>query len=305
MRALAGLLLASVLAASSAAADDPAPAARRTEGQMAALRKAVLDGFADPRPEVRAAAAQLVVGAWPDSAKVLDEALVSGNADVRLEMTRQLAHAEAGEVRTRIEKTLADAPPPARRSQDQLCALRVAVLQGLAEGKPASLAAAAQMIVAAWPDSEAALDEALVSTAAEVRLEAVRLLSRPELGDVRDRIARMFDDPSEPVRRQAIRAARRLAWPEIEPRFVEALARDRAWSVRQEALRALEDRGTWKCLRAVVEGWAGDRDPDHRRHYRRVLLALLGTDCGDDVDAWRTAVDAAETNGRRPKPTDR
>jgi hypothetical protein len=196
----------------------------------------------------------------------------------------------------------AAAPQKAARTETQMAALRKSVLDGLADVKnPKARVAAADLVVATWPDSAPVLDEALASTSVEVRLEAVRLLERTELGDVKDRIKAKFTDASEQIRRQAFRAARRLEWPEAEASFVDAVAHDAAWTVRQEALRALEGRGTWRCLRVVVEGWLAEKNVDRRRCYRRVLLAHLKTDYGDDPDAWRTAVDEAERKAREAK----
>jgi HEAT repeat protein len=200
-----------------------------------------------------------------------------------------------------------DAPPAApkagtARTAEQMATLRASIPAGFADAKsPANRAAAAQLVVAAWPDSAAVLDEALASNDADVRLEAVRVLERAELGDVKPRLLKRFDDAAESVRRQAIRVARKLVWPEAEPRYVDAVATDAAWSVRQEALRALEDRGTVKCLRVVLDGFAGEKNVDRRRSYRRVLLALLAADHGDDVEAWRAAVDEAELRARKVK----
>ena len=189
-------------------------------------------------------------------------------------------------------------PAQAPRTAEQLAALRKLVLDGLADPKPNVRVAAADAIVAAWPDSAPVLDEALASKSSEIRLEAVNLLSSEALGDQRDRIRKKFDDAHADVRRQAVRIARRLPWPEAEPSFMRLIARDPEWIVRQEALRGLESLGTTNCLHAVLEGWIAERDADRRRRYKRVLMAIVKTDCGDDEDAWRASIHKAELGAR-------
>jgi HEAT repeat protein len=189
-----------------------------------------------------------------------------------------------------VAAAAAGAPAAAERTEQQIANLRKAILEGFADERPQARVAAADMLLAAWPDTAPILDEALAAKEAEVRLEAVRLLVRPELGDTRDRVRARFTDREASVRRQAIRVARRLAWTDVENDFTVLLESDASWLVRQEALRALEDRGTTKCLHVVLQGWIAERDTERRRRYRRVLVSILGVDCGDSADAWCTAV---------------
>ena len=187
-------------------------------------------------------------------------------------------------------KPAAAATKAAPRTPEQLAALRVAVLEGFAKTDMKSRGDAGDLLVAAWPDSAPILDEALGSRSAQVRLEAVMLLRREELGDVRPRIRRMVTDSDENVRRQAIRAGRHLKWPEFEPDLVAVVKSDSSWGVRQEALRGLEDRGTLRCAYIVLTAMFGEEDLDRRKAYKRVLVAVLGEDHGDDQAAWSAAI---------------
>ena len=197
--------------------------------------------------------------------------------------------------------TAAAAAPAPARTPDQVSALRKAILDGFADVHAHARTAAADLVIAAWPDTAPILDEALVSKDAGVRLEAATLLGRDELGDMRDRIRRKFADADDLVRRQAVRAARHLEWPEVEPALVAFVARDGAWIVRQEALRGLLDHGTVACLRTVLNGWHADKDDEHRARYKRILVKLLGSDLGDDTNAWLTAIEKAESKARAAK----
>jgi HEAT repeat protein len=192
----------------------------------------------------------------------------------------------------------ADAPAPVVRTAAQIAALRKAILEGFANEQPSARAAAADMVVAAWPDTAPILDDALVSKSAGVRLEATCTLGRQELGDMRDRIRGRLSDSDDLVRRQAVRAARHLEWPEIEPALIGCVARDSAWIVRQEALRGLLDRGTVACLMTVFEGWQAEKDDEHRARFKRVLVKVVGSDAGDDAEKWRTAIEKAQAKAR-------
>lgn len=189
------------------------------------------------------------------------------------------------------------APKPVRTAQ-QVLTLRKTILEGLAAQNPTDRAAAAELLVATWPDSEPILDEALASKSADVRLEAVGLLSREELGDQRARIVPRLADSSETVRRQAVRVGRKLKWPEIESHLMQIVTSDPSWPVRQEALRGLEDRGTTKCLRVVLSGYMSEKVADRKSRFRRVLAAVLGVDHGEDVEAWCSAVTEAVTKAQ-------
>jgi HEAT repeat protein len=194
------------------------------------------------------------------------------------------------------------AEKPAVRTPEQIAALRKNVLEGFAHKKAAARVSAAQLLVAAWPDSAPILDEALASTTVEVRLEAVRLMERRELGDMRERLRKAIADKDPSVRRTAIRIARHVAqrgeFEGLENELVGPATKDHAWIVRQEALYTLESVGSTKCLRRVLECWNLEKDPEHRSTTRRVLVTLLGVDHGEDVDAWRKAVDAAVLRAR-------
>ena len=188
-----------------------------------------------------------------------------------------------------------------KRTPEQIAALRVAVLEGFAKPDFKTRADAGDLLVAAWPDSAPILDAALGSQNAQVRLEAVSLLRREELGDVRDRIRGKISDPDESVRRQAIRAGRHLKWPEFEPDLMRVLQKDKAWSVRQEALRGLEDRGTLRCAYVVLTAMFAEEDIEHRNAYKRVLVRLLGKDYGDDQQAWSDAISDARAKAETKK----
>jgi len=195
----------------------------------------------------------------------------------------------------------APAPAPVVRTAEQIAALRKAIFDGFASAQPAARAAAGDLVVAAWPDTVPILDDALVAKNAGVRLEATTLLDRAELGDMRDRIRDRISDSDDLVRRQAVRAARHLEWPEIEPALIRIVARDSAWIVRQEALRGLLDHGTVACLTTVLEGLQGEKDDEHRARFKRVLVKIVGSDLGDDVNAWRTAIEKAQEKARAAK----
>ncbi len=186
---------------------------------------------------------------------------------------------------------------PARTAQ-QVLTLRKTILDGLAAPNPTDRAAAAELLIATWPDSAPILDEALSSKSTDLRLEAVGLLSREELGDQRERIVPKLTDASETVRRQAVRVARKLKWPELEKHLTQIITSDPSWPVRQEALRGLEDRGTTKCLRLVLSGFMSEKVADRKSRFRRVLVAVLGTDHGEDVEAWAAAVTDAVTKAK-------
>jgi HEAT repeat protein len=190
---------------------------------------------------------------------------------------------------------------PAPRTPEQLAALRVAVLDGFTKPDAKARAAAGDLLVSAWPDSAPILDEALASSSAQVRLEAVTLLRREELGDVRSRIRARVGDSDEAVRRQAIRAGRHLKWPEFEPDLMKVVQSDRSWGVRQEALRGLEDHGTLRCAYIVLNAMFAEEDLEHRKAYKRVLVAVLGQDHGDDQQAWSNAIADARANADAKK----
>jgi HEAT repeat protein len=179
-------------------------------------------------------------------------------------------------------------------TSEQMAVFCRGILAGLADRKLTTRVAAAERIVAAWPDSAPALDAALASPSADVRLAAVYLLGREELGDTKERIRRCLSDASPFVRVQAVRIARHLDWPKVEPDLIRLAGEDPEWVVRQEALRGLEDRGTKACLASVLAGWRNEKDPDRRRRFHRVLVRIVGADHGDDVEAWVSAVTAAE-----------
>ena len=185
------------------------------------------------------------------------------------------------------------APATPKRTPEQLANLRKLILDGLADSKTAARAESAEILLVTWPDSAPILDEALASKAAAVRIEAVQLLGREELGDVRPRIRERFSDTNPTVRMHAIRVARRLDWPEAEPDYIRRVTGDSEWIVCHEALRALEDRGTAACLAAVFAGWSHERDADRRRRHHRVLVKVVGADHGDDEEAWKVAIEKA------------
>jgi hypothetical protein len=186
---------------------------------------------------------------------------------------------------------------PARTAQ-QVLTLRKTILDGLAAANPTDRAAAAELLVATWPDSTPILDEALASKSTDMRIEAVALLAREELGDQRERILAKLSDSNEAIRRQAVRVGRKLKWPELEAHLTQIITSDPSWPVRQEALRGLEDRGTTKCLRIVLAGYMSEKIEDRKNRFRRVLVAVIGSDHGEDVEAWATAVTEAVTKAQ-------
>jgi hypothetical protein len=190
------------------------------------------------------------------------------------------------------------APP---RTEEQLAELQKQILDGLGDAKPQVRAKAADAIVFTWPDSKAILDAALASDKADVRFEATCLLRRAELGDMKSRIRPRLSDADARVRTHAVRAARLLDWPEIEPDLVRLLNTDPSWLVLQETLRGLEDRGSAACLQSVFRGWNADHNDDHRPRFKRVLVKILKNDYGDDMDKWHAAIEQAETAWRAAK----
>jgi HEAT repeat protein len=232
--------------------------------------------------------------------KVLALALVAtvamGSAAAGEDETKAPAKAPAADAKK-------DAPAATEpRTEEQLAALRAKILGGLLDPKPQVRSAAADAIVFAWPDSAAILDAALASTDAGVRFEATVLLRRPELGDMRARIRPRLSDTDMRVRMHAVRAARHLKWPEIEPEFIRIVAGDPSFLVIQETLRGLEEIGTIACAQVVFRGWTTDVNEDHHRRYKRVLVKVIGADHGEDVEKWRTAIEKAETEARARKP---
>jgi len=197
----------------------------------------------------------------------------------------------------------AAAAKPEPRTEEQLDALRKQVLSGLTDPKPQVRAAAAENIVFTWPDSAPILDAALKADDAGVRFEATVLLRREELGDMRDRIRPRLADADARVRLHAVRAARHLDWPEIEPDFIRIVSGDPSFLVIQEALFGLEKVGTIACAQVVFRGWTTDTVEDHHRRYKRVLVKVVGADFGEEVDKWRTAIEKLETAARAQKPT--
>jgi hypothetical protein len=202
------------------------------------------------------------------------------------------ATAWAGDAVPPAQGAVAKAQTPARTAE-QIATLRKLVLEGLANQRLSKRAEACELLVTSWPDSAPILDEALASKTDTVRLEAVRLLARPELGDVRDRVQPRFKDAIPSVRVQAVRVARHMTWPEVERDFIRLVSEESSWEVRQEALRGLEDLGTKKCLTVVFAGWSNEEDPARRRRYRRVLVKILAADHGDDAAKWADAIEAA------------
>jgi hypothetical protein len=195
----------------------------------------------------------------------------------------------------------ASAKPVVQRTPEQIAELKKEILAGLADAKPKLRAEAADKLVFAWPDTTPALDEALASENPTVRMEAACLLRREELGDMRERIRTKLYDPLAAVRILAVRAARHLKWPEIEPEFVRLLAGDASFEVKQETLVGLETLGTIACAKTVLDGWVREEDKGRRSRFKRVLVAVLKCDKGEDVDAWRTAIEQAETAARAAK----
>jgi HEAT repeat protein len=196
--------------------------------------------------------------------------------------------ASAGDEPKKDQPAEATAP---KRTPEQYQALRKLVLDGLANENAHVRAAAANALLAAWPDSAPLLDEVLSSKSRGVRLEAVEILTSLDIADAKDRLRARFKDRDEDVRRQAVRVAcRSTKWPEIETELERLVESDSVWIVRQEALRGLENHGTIKCIDVVLRGWLGERDLDRKARYRRVLKSVVGKDCGDDVDAWCAAI---------------
>jgi len=195
----------------------------------------------------------------------------------------------------------AAAEKPEPRTEEQLAELQKKILEGLTDPKPAVRVAAADAIVFSWPESTLILDAALTSERAEVRFEATCLLRRPELGDMRDRIRPRIADSDPRVRMHAVRAARLLKWPEIEPDFVRIVNGDASWLVIQETLRGLEDVGSAACLQTVFRGWTRESNPDRRPRFKRVLVKILKNDFGDELDKWRAAIEQAESAARAAK----
>jgi HEAT repeat protein len=188
-----------------------------------------------------------------------------------------------------------------KRTAEQVQNLRKSIIEGLADLKAKVRAAAGDILVAAWPDSAPILDEALAYPAKEVRIEAVHLLGRAELGDVGDRIRGKLADSSESVRRIAVRVMWHAKRPEFEAALVDVVRHDVSWPVRMEALRGLEDGGTTACLRAVLDRWTTEKDASRAIRHRRVLFAVLHADHGEDPAAWRHPVLTAERKAREAR----
>ncbi len=142
-----------------------------------------------------------------------------------------------------------------------------------------------------WPSSKDVLVAALETGGERGRVECVRLLDDERITDPRALVLSKLADQSAAVRATALRVARHRKLKDLEERVIDLMRKDPEWIVRQEAVRALEDLGSSQCLTHVLAGWSREQDPDRRRKYVRVLRTLLGTDLGDDEDAWRQAVD--------------
>ena len=152
--------------------------------------------------------------------------------------------------------------------------------------------AAVDFIVATWPKWRAAVKVTLQTAVDEAsRVEVVRLLDNAALADTSSLVDLALDDKSAKVRTAALRVARHLKLCGIESRAVELMRSDPTWTVRQEAIRTLEDVGGNMCLPHVMAAWSSETDRDRKRRYRRVMAALLGDDFGDDATGWYRAAD--------------
>jgi HEAT repeat protein len=89
----------------------------------------------------------------------------------------------------------------------------------------------------------------------------------------------------------AARVAGHRRYKGLEQALVKRVSSDGEWKVRREALRALEVVGSRRCLEQIVGQLSIEEDESHARRYRRVLEKLLGERHGDDIDAWRKAVE--------------
>jgi hypothetical protein len=189
--------------------------------------------------------------------------------------------------------------PKVEMDPEALAALRGRVLVSFGNANPVERLRAAGEVIASWPASEPVLDEALRSPILAIRLDAVRLLEERELGDTSARVLQAMADDDATVRVAAIRIVRHRQLLGFQPALSRAVETDGAWSVRREALRTLEDMGTIICLRPVLSGFAAEHDETKRLAYRRVLRTLTGADCGDDLEKWTAAVEAAIAKTRR------
>ncbi len=187
------------------------------------------------------------------------------------------------------KRAMLDARPPTAQEAEALAGRLVPLLAA----KEATVRVAAiEEIVGLWPHTSSVVDAALASADPLVRREAVWLLDRAELGDTDARVVACLGDANPAVRTAAIRIVRHRRITSVEADLVRMLQHDAQWSVRQEAIRTLEEVGTPRCLRPVLDAWTHETDPDRKRRFMRVLRRLTAVDHGDDVEAWRRTVDA-------------
>lgn len=150
---------------------------------------------------------------------------------------------------------------------------------------------ATEWILETWPRCQPVLAAGLRVPEVQCRVEVVRLLDREELEDVETLLDIALGDAEAAVRVTAVRVVRHRGLAGFELPLVGLMNDDPVWSVRQEAIRTLEDLGTELCLPHVLGAWTRESDKDRRRRYTRVLRALLAEDFGDDEAGWRRAAD--------------
>ncbi len=160
--------------------------------------------------------------------------------------------------------------------------------------------AAAEWVVESWPEWKPAVVAALGSGNEAARVEAVRLLGNRQIRrGVTELLTLAVDDKSALVRVAALRTARLRKRTGLETAAIRLMRFDREWSVRQEAIRTLEDIGSEKTLPHVFSEWTRENDAERKRRYVRVMVRLLGTDFGDDTDAWANALTEVRMGTRK------
>ena len=150
----------------------------------------------------------------------------------------------------------------------------------------------------AWPESRPLVEAVLRVASDPARTSAVRLLRSPRLGKSERLLQTALVDSSPVVRMQALRAVRDRRLSALEGDVTRLLSGNDQWRVRQEALRALERIAGPQSLRTVLALWSIETEPDRRRRLKRVLVAIVGEDLGEESEPWWNAVSEAHVGHR-------
>lgn len=227
----------------------------------------------------------------PDVPAVKDEQIADPAELGRAADAAKARRAQNDEARSEfVEKERTEAE---KREFEQL---RFELLSGLGDKDTDKRAEAGKRLLSLWPTTAPILDAALTHKTETVRLEAVKLLESPVLGDPSARIERMFKDSAALVQVLAVRTVRHRKLKGLEGSLTQLLASVREWPVHQEVLRTLEDLGSVNCLHTVMDAYAETKGVRERKAFVRVLKQITRADEGDDTDAWRKVVDKIVEN---------